>query len=804
MNPKDIITGIRFIGISTALRTFRYSVYRDNIEKRYQKITAANELQISPGSLISHQSVSKGIAFRFERASMTIEVLASDLIRVTWEPGKVCYPYAIAKADWNGYPFKHKSTDEKHTIETGDIQVDIFTDGSIHYKTPTGKLLREEVPPERKGNAWIHRVLLEPTAHLYGLGERAAPLNLRGGSYLNWNRDPNGSYSSGNDPIYLCIPAYSEINTTGGYFIFYENPYPSLFKLTETAEVLLEDGALRYYFIPGFPEQTLKRYTELTGRAALPPRWALGYHQSRWGYKTEQDIRSIVSRFENHQLPISAIHLDIDYMDGFRVFTINKQGFPDLKKLSQELEAKNIKLVAILDPGVKKDKKYPLYQQGLEKDYFILDPRGKPVEGIVWPGEALFPDFTKPEVREWWAEQYKTLIDEDVAGFWHDMNEPVTFVAWGDNRLPLSSRHNIEGLEGDHHQAHNIYGLLMARAGIQGITKHRPEKRPWIVSRSGWAGIQKYAWNWTGDTETSWKVLHQTIATVLGLGLSGQPFSGPDIGGFSGAPSPELYVRWLQLASFLPFFRTHSAKGTPPREPWTFGESALTIARKYIELRYKLMPYIYTLAWEASQTGAPLARPLFWDEPMTTELQSIDNAFLLGNSLLIAPIIREGMTSRNVILPSGCWYDFWDEKFHTGGKMIQAKAPLDTMPIYVRGGSILPLQEDSSHLALHFYPPHLLGGYHQHPLQLYSDAGDGPIRDTKDWRLDTFDISLSGGVITISRRNQGEFPFPYEHVHLHVHGVPASQTWIDGKQVRIIDNAVSVGLFDKLRLVFKS
>jgi alpha-glucosidase len=335
-------------------------------------------------------------------------------------------------------------------------------------------------------------------------------------------------------------------------------------------------------------------------------------------------------------------------MDGYRVFTTNTRNFPDLSKLANDLQSQGINLVTILDPGVKEDSHYWLYREGKKEKHFCTTPDGKSLVGLVWPGRALFPDFTQPDTRRWWGEKYAILAQLGIAGYWHDMNEPTSFTAWGDMRLPMCTWHHIEGQGGNHQQAHNLYGLLMAQAGYEGLRKHKPAKRPWILTRSGWIGVQRYAWHWTGDTETSWQILHQTIATVLNLGLSGIPYTGSDIGGFSGNPDPELYLRWFQLSTFLPFFRTHSAKGTNHREPWCFGEPTTSIIRKFLNLRYKLIPYLYSLAWETNQRGIPPIRPLFWKDLQCQELWDTDAAFMLGDSLLIAPILKEGATSKTI------------------------------------------------------------------------------------------------------------------------------------------------------------
>ena len=357
------------------------------------------------------------------------------------------------------------------------------------------------------------------------------------------------------------------------------------------------------------------------------------------------------------------------------------------------------------------------------------------------------------------------------------MNEPTSFTAWGDMTLPETTQHAMEGRGGDHREAHNLYGLLMNRAGYEAFQRHFPNRRPWILSRSGWAGMQRYAWSWTGDIETSWAALQLTISTVLGMGLSGQPYCGPDIGGFSGNPSAELYLRWLQMAVFMPFCRTHSATGTARREPWVYGEPTTSIVREYLNLRYRLMPYLYTLAWQASRSGIPIVRPLFWLEPGDVELWRIQDCFLLGDSLLVAPVLQEGANTRLVRLPKGDWYPFWEEASRSapmhGPEQVQLSAPLERIPLLVKAGSLLALAQGEN-LELHVYPP-----LHDQEIEanLYSDAGDG----FGPTRIDRFTLTREGDRIRIDWQSQGDFQFPYREIQVLIHGFLSSSVKVDGQ-----------------------
>ncbi len=610
---KKLRLAARFVGFQKSLRAIQYSLLRDWHDQA-RPAPGQPAPPSTPGKLLETNSTATGGVYKFQNSRLEIRFLAPDLVRITWGSAPQPPFYALHRTDWDPVAVEAGSAVEVQKVASRELQVELDPDGAIRFLSPEGRLLRQDLPPGFAGAGWIHRARLHPEERLYGLGERAGGLNLRGGSYRMWNTDPGGSYGPHDDPLYMTIPVAIGLHPGGSYLVFYENSHPGTVLVAEQIEAHFEGGSLRYYLAAGAPARTLARFMELTGRPPMPPRWALGYHQCRWGYKDESEIRAIVEAFKGHGLPLSAVHLDIDYMDGYRVFTVDPDRFPDLARLTSDLHAQGVKTVTILDPGVKRDPRYPVFDQGLERQVFLPAANGQPFTGVVWPGWAVFPDFSKPDARSWWGEHYSGLLKSGVDGFWHDMNEPTSFAAWGDPSLPGSLEHDMDGRGGLHLEAHNLYALLMARAGYEALRRLAPDRRPWLLTRSGWAGVQRYAWHWTGDTESSWQALRMTVRTVLGLSLSGIPFTGPDIGGFSGAPSPELFTRWFQMAAFMPFFRNHAAVGTPPREPWRFGEPYLEIARNFLQLRLHLDPYFYTLAWLAHTRGQPLVRPLFWPD----------------------------------------------------------------------------------------------------------------------------------------------------------------------------------------------
>lgn len=792
MDIRKIIYVVRAIGLNGIIRTIQYGFSRDRIEKEFSnRISIINRLV--PGDLNLINSISGGIRVGFEHARVELIFLSQNVVKISWEPGKPPFPYTIAKSNWEAQQPLIKSTDFGHTLICGNLDVSIDNSGGICFRDLQGTILRRDNPPIREGDRWSLSTILAPEEHIYGLGERANSLNLRPGNYCSWNTDVGGNYSHGKDPLYIGTPIYLSISNVGSYLVYFENSFRSTFHIEDSVTASFAGGMLRYYIIFGSFETIFDLLAELVGRPTIPPRWVLGYHQSRWGYRSEVDIRKVVKGFEEHDLPLSAIHLDIDYMDGFRVFTINSNRFPAMKKLTGYLDEKGIKVVASLNPAIKRDLNYKVYIEGLSKNVFCKLPNGKIRSGVSWPGWSVFPDFTKPEACKWWQEQYQYLLSEGISGIWHDMNEPASFAGWGDKTLPLTTLHFMDGKGGNHLEAHNLYGLLMNQTGYEAMINYAPNKRPWIFSRAGWAGLQRYAWNWTGDVETSWEGLQQTIPTILGLGLSGHAFSGVDIGGFSGSPGAELYLRWFQMATFLPLFRTHSAIGTKPREPWMYGEPTTSIIRNFLNLRYKLLPYLYTLAWEASQTGISPIHPIFWENPQDQNLWDVEDEFLLGNAILITPIIHEQEYKRLVILPKGIWYSFWDDKLYKGPAQIEVPVMLETIPIFIKGGTLLPMDEGGN-ICLHVYPD-IGNAISNH---IYFDAGDG----YGSCRLDSFQLSHKQDSMNISWGKEGEYPFPYPHVTIQFHGKQLIKAIVDGNTCTIEDNTLITPIFQYLNLYF--
>ena len=572
--------------------------------------------------------------------------------------------------------------------------------------------------------------------HYFGLGDKAGSFDRRNQAYTLWNTDVGPQEST--DPLYKSIPFFLGINGTRSYGIFLDNTWRTWFDFGKQARDAYsfgsEGGPLDYYFLYGpAPKQVVESYAYLTGTPPLPPLWALGFQQSRYSYTPESQVREIANRLRNDRIPSDVLYLDIDYQYKNRPFTVDPKSFPNFPGLVSDLRKQHFHLVNITDLHIAHapNQGYAPYDTGEAGNHFVKNPDGTDFVGIVWPGPAVFPDFTRAQTREWWGGLYREFVQDGVAGFWNDMNEPSVFEV-PDKTMPVNTAHRIEEpgfttRAATHAEIHNIVGLENVRGTFEGLLKLRPDERPFVLTRATYAGGQRYGFTWTGDNSATWNHLRLATQMVLNLGVSGISFVGADVGGFNGSPAPALLTRWVELAAFSPFFRDHAAKGTLPHELWNNGPEQEAIRRRYIETRYRLLPYIYSLADESSRTGLPLMRPLFLEFPdvFATSFDHLDTEFLLGPSLLVAPPpFAETLDDYKVSFPKDHeWYDFW-----TGLKITEhheIHPPLDTMPVYVGGGSILPFQPliqntdeiPSGPLELRVYPGSQCSG------SLYLDDG---------------------------------------------------------------------------------
>jgi len=706
------------------------------------------------------------VEFQCERGRVRVTALSDSIVRVRATQAADFGPdfsYAVARTSWP----KAKATvrtGREITLATKKLTVTITREPlRIEFAAADGRVLNADDPA--RGMGWdgarcrTHRTLARDEM-FFGCGEKTGQLNKRGQSFGFWNTD-NPSHTYLNGEIYVSIPFLVSTRPGAHYGIFFDNTHRSFFNLGHVEDekhyfLEADAGELDYYFFAGDSiKDVVRGYTELTGRMWLPPRWALGYQQCRWSYMSADEVLEVARNFRDRKIPCDVLYCDIDYMDGYRVFTWNPQTFPKPRELIKTLRKMGFRLVTIIDPGVKNDDGYAVCQEGKEKGMFLKKPDGSWFTGNVWPGECVFPDFTSARVRQWWGQWHKDLMELGVGGIWNDMNEPAVWNHPG-GTMPNDIPFEYDGQWVTHKRAHNVFGFNMARACHEGLRALRPKQRPFLITRSAYAGVQRYSLIWTGDNHSSWEQFALSIPECLNLSLSGVAFCGPDVGGYSWNCTSELLARWTQAGAFFPFFRNHTALGTRRQEPWQFGPEVEEICRRYISLRYQLLPYFYNVFREAAHDATPIMRPLFWEFPDDAHGYAVDDQFLLGPSLLVAPVLKPGATQRAVWLPAGAeWYDYWTKEKHAGGQYVTAAAPLDTLPLFVRSGSILPMTEPVEftsqkiidEIILDVYPGKKTVGW------LYEDDGESFDYETGAHSLTQF--TWADGDLEIEKKSSG-------------------------------------------------
>ena len=662
---------------------------------------------------------------------------------------------------------------EKISLQTKILDID----GNLINEDEIGFHYEESFP--LGGNIVKMSKRSHPGEAFYGLGDKPVHLNLRGKRVSNWATD---SYAFGKDtdPIYKTVPFYIGLKEKRAYGIFFDNTFRSNFDFCherlDVTSFWAPGGEMNYYFLygPGMNE-VVENYTHLTGKPELPPLWTLGFQQCKWSYYPESTVKGIAQKFRDLKIPCDGIYLDIDYMDGFRCFTWNKEYFPNPKKMVKELLDDGFKTIVIIDPGIKIDPDYWVYNEALENDYFCKRADGPYMIGKVWPGECAFPDYTNPEVREWWAGLFKELVGEiGVRGVWNDMNEPAVMEVPG-KTFPDDVRHDYDGNPCSHRKAHNVYGTQMARATYEGVKKFVYPKRPLVITRSAYSGAQRYTSSWTGDNVATWEHLWIANNQVQRMCLSGMSFTGTDIGGFAEQPTGELFVRWIQLGVFHPFCRVHSSGHHGDQEPWSFDDEVTNITRKFIEMRYTLLPYLYTMFYEYATDGIPMLKPLVYYDQEDVHTHYRTDEFIFGNNILVCPILEPNSKGRRMYLARGNWYDYWTNETVEGGRELWVDADFDTIPMFVKAGSIIPRypvqqyvgeqQIEELKLDVYFAEETLMS-------QVYEDANDGYDYKKGRYSLRSFKLTGKKTDLTIQQHKSGTFETEYEVIKLNLIGLP--------------------------------
>ncbi|HUP01494.1 MAG TPA: TIM-barrel domain-containing protein [Gemmatimonadota bacterium] len=742
------------------------------------------------GVMETFERTDRGVELRCAPGvGVRIRFLSPAAFRVTVDrPGReeALLEHALVEREPEPVAFDLVEEAERLLLRTGAIDVAIDrAPCRIAVFDRDGAVISEDDPGMGigwDGNEVRNWKSIADNERFYGLGEKTGDLDRRGREWVMWNSDTPG-YGNETDPLYASVPFFIGVREGRAYGIYFNNAHRTTFNMGagnhRYYSFAAEGGPLDYFFLygPDVPA-VVEAYTELTGRPPMPPRWALGYQQSRWSYTPAAEVLRIARTFREKEIPADVIYLDIHYMDDYRVFTWHAERFPDPEALLEELEAIGFKAVVIIDPGVKEEPGYRIADEGLDGDHFVRYPDGEVYVGSVWPGRSYFPDFSRPETRAWWGGHLAELADQGVDGIWNDMNEPAV---WG-KAFPLEVVMDDGGRSSGMKKMHNLYGSLMSQAAWEAARRHRPGERPFVLTRAAFAGIQRYAAVWTGDNVASWEHLELGIRMMLGMGLSGLPFVGTDVGGFIGTPSPELFARWIQVGAFSPLFRAHTVHGSSPQEPWAFGEIVEDVSREAIELRYRMLPTLYTLFREAHRTGHPILRPLFWHHPDDSLAydRRWQHQFFFGETLLVAPVTREGARLQEVYLPEGEWLDLGAETIHAGGRTVVVEAPLERIPMFLKAGGILVLGEPVQHtgeledraaadrvLTVEAFPISGDGVF-----ILYEDDGVSFDHEEGEYRLTRFEVARSGGSIRFVREVEHDgHDIASRHLDLRLHAV---------------------------------
>ncbi len=767
------------------------------------------------GPIQNTEQLPNGIRIHTARGVEEIAALRPDVFRV-----RISSTSQLPEdASWAVVPEAHRSTApvtidntaDTITLHTSSINAELNrTNLTLTVHDTTGRtLLHDAHSVCFTGHAFRVSEAMPTDEHYFALGDKTGPFDRRGQVFELWNTDAY-RFQESTDPLYKAIPFFLTFRAGAAAGVFLDNTWRSSFDFGKVTPDVYTfgavDGPLDYYIFAGpTPRDVVEQYTWLTGRAPLPPLWMLGYQQSRYTYAPEQRLMDVATRLRSDHIPADAVYLDIGFQEKNRPFTVDPVAFPDFPGMVARLKQMNLKLVVITDLHIAKfpNATYTPYDSGTAQNQFVHNPDGSVFTGIVWPGPAVFPDFTRSVTRDWWSTLYTQFVHDGIAGFWNDMNEPSVFNT-PNKTMPLDVVHRIasDGFTprtATHAEIHNVYGMENSRATFDGLRKLSPDERPFVLTRATYAGGQRYATTWTGDDSSTWNHLRMTAPMLKNLGLSGFSFVGADVGGFAGTPTPDLLTRWLEVAAFHPIDRDHTDAGTGDQEPWVGGPEQESIRRRFIEERYRLMPYLYTLADETSRTGLPIVRPIFLDYPRAaTDGHPIDidpstsGEFLLGHDLLIAPSpYPEEPDGYIVELPTHDWYDYWTGKRlppSTPAKPAVAGIPpsgadlvpltttirpeLSKLPVFVRGGAILPIapltqstaESPQGPLTLRLYAgPDCRGS-------LYLDDGHTYAYTHGDSLRMNFICNITGDALTLDITEQGTYKPWWKDIRLEIYG----------------------------------
>lgn len=733
--------------------------------------------------------------FTVGQRRLELTLLPEDILRVRYLKSTKPWPdrgWTHAISSWPTATLPFQDQGQTLVLRTARLEITLRkSDAGLVLRDLEGQTLSEDLPEKSDLFLPYVRKVIKTDEHFYGLGEKTSGLDKRGQRLTMWNTDPLypvKNYTQTVDPLYQSVPFVLSLRKGTAHGLYLASTFRTILDLGHTlsTEMRLEtyDGDLEYYFIPGpRPWQVVRGFSSIVGRMPMPPLWALGYHQSRWSYYPASEVYKLAAEFRKRGIPCDGLWLDIDYMDGYRSFTWDATRFPNPSQLLSDLDKDGFKVTAIVDPGLKHEPggTYAAYNQGEAGQHFIKKNDGSLYVGKVWPGAAVFPDFSRPLTRTYWSSLIKDLVKVGLRGAWIDMNEPST---WEPAGFPLEAVHDGEGQATTHKEVHNVYALLMARATREGLAQAAPDARPFVLTRAGFAGIQRYAAVWTGDQESSWDHLAMAMPMMMNMSLSGISFVGTDVGGYSGSPGSELFARWMQLGCISPFFRNHVESGTPHQEPWAFGAQVEAISKAHIELRYRLLPYLYSLMRRASVTGDPVLRPLLYEFPDDETTYGLNTQLMLGPYLMAAPVTFGKAQALRLYLPKGIWFDLHEDMALDGGAYHSVAAPLERLPLLVRGGAILPSwksqryvgEKTLTELWLDLYPA---PGAPPTSFSLYLDDGQTLAYQKGVYYEQTLTLTTDaqGAVLELGSPS-GSYVPSHKTLRLRFHGVTSKPTQV--------------------------
>ncbi|MBX7182443.1 MAG: DUF5110 domain-containing protein [Bacteroidia bacterium] len=730
------------------------------------------------GEVVHFIETENGIDFTLSNGLARIIIQNSTTVRVkvtnqaNWNRD---FSYAVIT---NPLPtdFTFRDFPEHYSLLLPTFEVHITkTPFRVGFKTLNGQWINKENDSfgvSFHGDQVLRYMDIQTNERFIGLGEKVGPLDRRGQSYENWNSD-KFAYTVETDPLYLSTPFYIGLHQGLSYGLFLDNSHKSLFNFGASnnrfAFFGAEGGEMNYYFFyaPSVSE-IIQAYSALTGKMTLPPKWALGLQQCRYSYYPDTEVLNVVRQYRDRKIPLDVIYLDIHYMQDYKLFTFHPDRFPNPKAMNQSLKEEGIKTVCIVDPGIKVEPGYDAYEDGIAKDIFVKYPDGIPFSAEVWPGWSHFPDFTSEKGRNWWGEKLSFLEQAGISGFWNDMNEPA---CWG-QRPPDLIEFDLDGETTSHKEAHNVYGMQMARATREGIEKLRPGQRNFILTRAGFSGIQRYSAVWTGDNVASDE--HMLLGSKLlnSMGLSGIPFTGFDIGGFVGEPSPALFCKWLQLGVFTPMFRLHSMINTRDAEPWSFGEQVEEVSKNFINLRYRLLPYIYSSFKASSESGLPIVKSLAIDHAELAEifLPEFEAQYYFGSAFLVCPVDSRQNFSK-LFLPPGKWFELFNDTVLQGSQQLIWENHLRKYPVFVKAGSIVPMQKAVQHTGEHpgdILELHIYAGA-DGSFDWFEDDGESLDYQNGSYNLFRFSWSDNQSLFSMEVLHQG-FVSHFKKITLYLHG----------------------------------